>query len=310
MSPDAPRPAGEGGEPPPEYRIYRTRPKFLGDRVDAAGVKPAPTGTPVRPRKRTVPPHPGARRVLVWLLRALAFWILLSGVLFLFSAQLLQDRVDQATRDQLGSGGAPIVGASTILVLDVKVDRVLRHTQSVSLKTRWRDLSGGDSFDWSQPPKRTRMRTSNSQKTPQALRVPKGRGIVVLETGSDSGAAWVLGWIESDVVSEHALNRRHVAHVGPPRRFPERRSPEGLCAMNERLGHVDDNRNFGATPVKGHLIDHVRIGRDVAEPVDTQRFVEARDYREDADTRVADEVSISVESVVSGQLTPRNRIRA
>ncbi len=117
MSPDAPRPAGEGREPPPEYRVYRTRPKFLGDRDGTPATRPAPAGPPARRGRRGVRPRPGARRILVWLLRALAFWIVLSGVLFLFSAQFLQDRVDQATRDQLGSGGVPVFGASTILVL-------------------------------------------------------------------------------------------------------------------------------------------------------------------------------------------------
>lgn len=55
--------------------------------------------------------------MLGWLLKALAAWVALSAILFLFSAQFLQHRVDGATRAQLDSGGAPVVAASTILVL-------------------------------------------------------------------------------------------------------------------------------------------------------------------------------------------------
>ena len=76
------------------------------------GAPPAPPREPGRPRGR-----PGLRRAGIWILRALALWVALSAVLFLFSAQFLQDRVDQATRDQLTSGGTPVLGASTILVL-------------------------------------------------------------------------------------------------------------------------------------------------------------------------------------------------
>ncbi len=118
MSPDPPRPADRGPQPAPEYRVYRSRPRLLGDRDPGAGPAERPGAQQsAPPSPRSPRGRPGLRRAGIWILRALAFWVLLSGVLFLFSAQFLQDRVSQATRDQLTSGGTPVFGASTILVL-------------------------------------------------------------------------------------------------------------------------------------------------------------------------------------------------
>jgi LCP family protein required for cell wall assembly len=71
-------------------------------------------GPPEPPGRKRRPPW---RRVLRWTLIAVAGWIGLSIVLFLFSAQFLQDRVDAETRAELSSGGTPIVKPSTVLIL-------------------------------------------------------------------------------------------------------------------------------------------------------------------------------------------------
>lgn len=121
MSPDAPRPAGEGPEQPPEYRVYRSRSRLFGDRAAPPPAprddRPAPHAAPSPGPRTRSRRHPAARRAAVWIFKALTFWVALSGVLFLFSAQFLQDRVGRATREQLSSGGAPVVAASTVLVL-------------------------------------------------------------------------------------------------------------------------------------------------------------------------------------------------
>jgi LCP family protein required for cell wall assembly len=72
-----------------------------------------PAAPPAAPRKR----RPPWRRVLLWALIAVAGWIGLSIVLFLFSAQFLQDRVDAETRAELSSGGTPVTKPSTVLIL-------------------------------------------------------------------------------------------------------------------------------------------------------------------------------------------------
>ena len=118
MSADAPEPPD--GEPrPPAYTLYRTRPRILSGRPPAL----RPDRKPGEPPRRPAIGSAGAggpitpRRALKWLVLGLCGWVALSGVLFLISAQFLQDKVDDATRSALSSGGAPIVSASTILIL-------------------------------------------------------------------------------------------------------------------------------------------------------------------------------------------------
>jgi LCP family protein required for cell wall assembly len=143
MAADQPSPPDGPGERP-SYKIYRARPRLIqrgGDSLDALrrgtsrGARRAPaeaappagdherragqpgvprTPEPAAPGRRR---RPRLRRVLRWVLVALAGWVALSVVLFLFSAQFLQDRVDDETRAELTSGGAPIVSPSTVLIL-------------------------------------------------------------------------------------------------------------------------------------------------------------------------------------------------
>ena len=138
ISGDGSRPAAAGDpDEPPRYRTYRARPRFMSrsgaaslealrrradqqERAQEGRTGAPPLGEPVpggatpegpkRARRR-----PGAWRVVRWVLTALAGWVGLSVVLFLFSAQFLQDRVDDATRSELTSGGGadrePVDGA-------------------------------------------------------------------------------------------------------------------------------------------------------------------------------------------------------
>lgn len=57
------------------------------------------------------------KRVLGWAAVAIAGWVALTVVVFLFSAQFLQDRVDDATKAELSSAGAPVVAPATVLIL-------------------------------------------------------------------------------------------------------------------------------------------------------------------------------------------------
>ena len=118
MSADAPEPP-DGAPWPPSYTLYRTRPRFLSGRppVLRPGSKPGkPRGRPALGGARAGGPIT-PRRALKWLALGLCGWVALAGVLFLISAQFLQDKVDDATRRALSSGGAPVVSPSTILIL-------------------------------------------------------------------------------------------------------------------------------------------------------------------------------------------------
>lgn len=118
MSPDAPGPAGREPAPEPEYRVYRSRWRPFGDGgagTPASGERPGAGPKPPKRNRGTGGITP--RRAGGWVLKGLAGWVALSAILFLFSAQFLQDRVDATTKSELSSGGAPIVKPSTILVL-------------------------------------------------------------------------------------------------------------------------------------------------------------------------------------------------
>jgi LCP family protein required for cell wall assembly len=116
MPSDPPSPGDRAGEPPP-YRVYRARPKVLARMADAPAREQAGPGAPVPPRE------PGRRRpitwqrALKWIAVGIAGWIAFTVVLFLFSAQFLQDRVDDATKAELSSAGAPMVSPATVLIL-------------------------------------------------------------------------------------------------------------------------------------------------------------------------------------------------
>jgi LCP family protein required for cell wall assembly len=99
---------------PPEYKLYRTRPRLPGRRSDDGSIlddfREAPPG---EKRKRPVT----VGRVVKWLALALVAWVGLSVVLFLISAQVNQDQVSSAAQAELSDGGVGIIKAQTTLVL-------------------------------------------------------------------------------------------------------------------------------------------------------------------------------------------------
>jgi LCP family protein required for cell wall assembly len=63
-------------------------------------------------RRRVTP-----RRVLKWLIGLIVFWLLLSVVLFLVSAQIQSGTIPQSAQNALHSGGNMVTGTDTVLVL-------------------------------------------------------------------------------------------------------------------------------------------------------------------------------------------------
>ena len=114
-----------GGKSP--YTKYRARPGLLGrlrpgTPTDAVGqlrhhrgASPGGAPAPYTPHRRRRPVT--GRRVVKWLLVALAAWLGISLLLFLVSAQIQQGKVDDATENALAGGGVPLGSPTTILVL-------------------------------------------------------------------------------------------------------------------------------------------------------------------------------------------------
>ncbi|MEA2178204.1 MAG: hypothetical protein QOG77_1501 [Solirubrobacteraceae bacterium] len=109
----------DGPEPPPEYTKYRSTSRLFGRAGDdlSPAREPAPGVAPGAPprRRRRRPPTPG--RVVRWVLLALVGWVVLSGVLFLVSAQIEQGKVSDEADALLGGAGYPLTSPNTILVL-------------------------------------------------------------------------------------------------------------------------------------------------------------------------------------------------
>ena len=105
-------------DPPPQYTLYRSRPRFLRRRNkdDGAIVAPPPGRDPDAPppeRRRRITPG----RVLAFLGLALAAWLALSLVVFLIGAQIQSSRIDDAADARLSGGGFTLTSPNTILVL-------------------------------------------------------------------------------------------------------------------------------------------------------------------------------------------------
>jgi LCP family protein required for cell wall assembly len=128
--PDPAPPPGPRRPPPepPEYTLYRARPRLL-DRVRGRGDSTGLRGrSPLEELRRKRPARGGARprgprrrvtpiRALRWFVVWVVSWTALSLVLFLFSAQLESGKLDAATGGALHGGGVPPISATNVLVL-------------------------------------------------------------------------------------------------------------------------------------------------------------------------------------------------
>jgi LCP family protein required for cell wall assembly len=128
-------PPPEDPDGPPEYRVHRSRKRWLSrrggdDRDDLARLRGEPQrGEPPRgPRDGHGISGRGRRRGLRsgrwtwgravrWLAYAVLGWIALSVVVFLISAQIQQGKVRDDANQYLGGAGLPPFSANNILVL-------------------------------------------------------------------------------------------------------------------------------------------------------------------------------------------------
>jgi LCP family protein required for cell wall assembly len=124
--------ADDRHDDPPPYTIYRSRPRLLKPR-DPDGLdalrEPAPEEEPREPKRRPWPfrrrrpRRPGERRritpgrVIAYIAAALGAWLLISLILFLISAQIQSDKIDDAAQAKLSGGGFTLTSPNTILVL-------------------------------------------------------------------------------------------------------------------------------------------------------------------------------------------------
>ena len=103
--------------PPPEYKLYRARPRpFNRGRDDRGSMLDELRGTPPEeaPRKRR---RITVGRVARWLVLAVVGWIALSVALFLVSAAVQQDQVSSEAESALDGGGVGLGGPQTTLIL-------------------------------------------------------------------------------------------------------------------------------------------------------------------------------------------------
>lgn len=129
----------------PDYKVYRSRPRLLKGRDDSTAdglqeLRDEAPGAPRKPgaapqytvhRRRRLPSLRNIRsrrgpsrvtritrrRVLKWVLSAIAGWILLSALLFLVSAQIQRSNTTEAAQSALKDSGYTLTSANTILVL-------------------------------------------------------------------------------------------------------------------------------------------------------------------------------------------------
>jgi LCP family protein required for cell wall assembly len=119
---------------PPEYKVYRTRPRLLRRREESPldDFRGPPETEPKRRKPITV------GRVVLWVALALAGWIGLSVLLFLISAQVNQDQVSDEAQAELAGGGVGVFGAQTTLILgsDLRTQRTKEPGASTSGPSR------------------------------------------------------------------------------------------------------------------------------------------------------------------------------
>ena len=103
---------------PPQYTLYRSRPRFLtrrGDDGGLAAMQRGPDGYEAPKRRRL--PRITPWRVVRWLVTLVVAWLLVSLILFLVSAQIERSKVSDAAKSELASSGYTLTSPNTILVL-------------------------------------------------------------------------------------------------------------------------------------------------------------------------------------------------
>jgi LCP family protein required for cell wall assembly len=99
---------------PPDYKLYRTRPRLPGRRgADGSMLDELREAPPGERRRKPIT----VGRVVKWLVLALVAWIGVSLILFLVSAQINQDQVSAGAQAELSDGGVGIVKPQTTLIL-------------------------------------------------------------------------------------------------------------------------------------------------------------------------------------------------
>jgi len=113
VSPEPRKPTGPPErDPTASYNVYRSRPRARPiEPPQPAGKQPRVKRPRRAKRKWTI------GRIVKTILLALVGWVVLSVVIFFFSAQFVQDQVDRKAKAALNSGGPPIVSASNVLIL-------------------------------------------------------------------------------------------------------------------------------------------------------------------------------------------------
>jgi LCP family protein required for cell wall assembly len=120
---------------PPQYTLYRARPRFLSRRGDDGGLaemQRGPDGYEREPKRRRFK-RITVWRVVRWLVALVVAWLLLSLILFLVSAQIERSKVSDAAKSELASSGFTLTSPNTILILGS--DARLKGTHEAGAQT-------------------------------------------------------------------------------------------------------------------------------------------------------------------------------
>jgi LCP family protein required for cell wall assembly len=111
-------PPPEDPDGAPQYRVYRSRKALLprreggdGDELSKLRGERGPRGP--KGRRKAI----SGGRIFRWILAAVAAWIVVSIVVFLFSAQVQQGKIGDEADALLGGAGYPLWSPNNVLVL-------------------------------------------------------------------------------------------------------------------------------------------------------------------------------------------------
>jgi len=105
-------------DPTASYNVYRSRPRARPtEPPEAPGKAPRQPRQPRHPRAKRRRKRWTLRRIIKSFVLAVVGWIALTLVIFLFSAQFLQDQVDGKAKAALNQPGLPIISPTNVLIL-------------------------------------------------------------------------------------------------------------------------------------------------------------------------------------------------